>query len=165
MSLDDTQLYDDLLAILDGTVPLPSATDAGIAWGNALHNYSSDGVIVNPSPPGISPTGLDAALPALKSALGSAFSTLPGNPSTVASALAGAFATYWAAAIFAGATPPTIPTGTAALAATLTGIFAYVGGTHASKATELRNALATFTRLVTAVFPGPTPPSGTFFVE
>src|SRR5512137_1230670 len=115
MSLDDSTLQADLLDILSGTVPLASAAEAGSAWGQALHDYSVAGVIVNPSPPGIPSTGLPAALPALQDALGAAFSTLPGNPSTVASNIASALVAYWATAVFAGATPPTIPTGASAL--------------------------------------------------
>jgi hypothetical protein len=164
MALDDAALKASILAILDGSVPLPSAAAAGDAWGEALHAYSVAGVIVNPAPPGIPSTGLPAALPALKASLGAAFSGSPGTPSGVAGAITSAFTTYWATAVFAGATPPTLPTGGGALTSTLTSIFSFVGGTHDSKATEMRDALAAFTKLVSAVFPGPAPPPGTFFV-
>lgn len=163
MALNDTQLKADILDILDGTVAMASATDAGNAWGDAIHSYSVAGVVVNPAP--IPSTGLPAALPALKTTLGAAFSTLPGTPATVASNITAALNTYWVAAVFAGATPPTAPTGGAALISTLTSIFSFVGGTHDSKATELRDAIAAYTKLVSAVFPGPAPPAGTFFVE
>ncbi len=162
MALNDAQLLSDTLDILDGTVPLPTVTDAGNAWGTALDAYGAAGEIVNPGPiPAVVP---GAAVTALKAALTAGFSTLPGVPATVAAAITAALDVYWAAVTFAGQTPPTAPTGSAALTTALTGIFVVVGGTHAGKAASIRDAVAAYTKLVSAVFPGPAPPSGTFFV-
>lgn len=165
MALDDAALKTSIQNLLDGTVPMTTVTDAGNAWGDALHNYSVDGVVENPALTFISSTGLDLALPALKSALIAAFSTLPGNPASVASSITAAFSTYWTAAVFAGATPPSVPTGGPALTASLTSIFSFVGGSHDTKSTEIRDAIAAFTKAVQVVFPGPVPPAGTFNVE
>lgn len=165
MSLNDTQLYNDILAILDGSVPVADATEAGAAWGDALHDYSVDGVVENPALTFIPVVGLDLSVDALKLALRDAFSTIPGSPATVAADMTSAFSAYWLTGTFA-AIPP-VAVGAPALTAALTAILSQVSAidTHVSKATEISNALTAFVKALTVTYPGPTPPAGTFNVE
>lgn len=152
MPLDTATLDSDLEDIFDGTVDSPSASVAGNNWGTAFDTFSKTGV-ANAVPPVVS----GASTTALQSALGAAFTVIPGVPATAAAAVAAALDVYWISITFAGAVGPPVPGGAAALIASLTTIFATIGGTHASKAAEVRAAINVYTNLVIVTFPGPLP--------
>jgi len=156
MALANAALKTDIQDILDGTIPLPTVAAAGVAWGDAIHAYAGTGGVINPGPAELPITGLATGLPALKTALAAAFSS--GTPAGVASGMSAAIDAYWAPGVVALATPGMGSTGGAALTATLTAIFAVVGGTHSSKAAEIQAAITVHTGLVVAVFPAPGPP-------
>lgn len=146
-------LISDLQDILSGVIPAPTAAAAGAAWADCYSVYTTTGEanavpVVVPAP----------ATSALGSALGAAFSTLPGLPATVASDVASALSVFWAACTVAGMiSPPVAAAGLPALIATLTAIFFFIGGTHASKANDIGTALDVFTKAVVVTFPGPSP--------
>jgi hypothetical protein len=147
MALVAANLESSILDILNGTTASPSAAAAGVNWGDAYISYASTAVPV--------PTILPAGETTLKSALGAAFSTLPGVPGTVASSIASAFDAFWLSGVtFVGAVPPGgVSGGGAALTTALSGIFVVVGGTHASKASQLATAIDTYTKLVAVTIP------------
>lgn len=153
MPLNNTQLRADLIDILSYVVPSPSAAAAGVNWGTAYNSYALTGTAMG-VPPIIGP----ALTTALQTALGSAFTTLPGVPATVAAAISAALGTFWIGVVFTGATGPPVPGGAAALISALTSIFSNVGGTATSKATEIRDALSAYTGAVLVPFV----PIGTF---
>lgn len=153
MPLDNSALSDALLDILDGTTPVPTAADAGNAWANAYHAYANGGG-ANAVPPTTPPT----AATALGAALGATFGTTPGSPGGAAAGIAGALDLYWPQSVFAGMVAPPVPGGGAALISTLTSIFSTVGGTHASKVSEIVTAIQAYTNAVIVTFP----PSVTF---
>jgi hypothetical protein len=123
---------------------------AGNNWGDKYAAYAATGT-ANGIPAVVPPS----ATSALKAALGSAFATLPGVPATVASAIASALNLFWPQVTFAGMIAPPVPAGGPGLIATITSILGVVGGTHTSKATEIRDALHAYTGQVTVTFPGP----------
>lgn len=152
MPLDNPGLDSALLDIMDGSTPVPTATDAGNAWGDAYDAYAKTGAAA-----GVPPVVAPAATTSLRAALGAQFAIVPGSPAGAAAGIAAALDSYWPAVTFAGMIAPPVPGGGAALISTLTSIFSVVGGTHASKTSQLVTALQAYTNAVIVTFPPSTP--------
>ncbi len=161
MSLDASTLSDGIVALTgDGNWPATYA-DAGERWANLYADYARAAM----SPTGGSPAAVDAAIPALSSALAATFAAMA-DPGTTASQMADAFTLFWFAPpmAFAGAFPGvvTVVPGTAALAAALAATWAsnIAGGLSARDAADAIAAdLHAFTTTVVctdATVPTPT---------
>lgn len=150
MALDTTGLTNTLLAMLNGTTPLATASAAGDAWGAAYDTFAKTGTAA-----GISPVPPPSATSALKAALGSQFATVPGTPAGAAAGIAAALDSYWPQVVFAAMLSPPAPGGGAVLTSTLTTIFSTVGGTHTSKTNDIVTALQAYTNAVIVTFIGP----------
>lgn len=145
MALNDAQLAADLQAIFNAGHT--SAQAAGDDWGDAIDAYALTGA-ANGVPPVTA-----AAISALRAAFGAQFAVVPGSAAGAASGIRTTLDAFWAACTFAGAAGPPVPGGGAALQTALTGIFNVAGGTAASKAGEIRDAIRTYTNLVIVTFP------------
>jgi len=151
MALDDPTLKTDLRDLLDGTIAYPAtAALAGPNWATVYGDYALTGTAN-----AVSPVEVAGARATMGTSIGAGFAA-GGGGAAVAAAITAALDAYWTAGItFAGAISPPVPTGSVALTAALTLIFSVIGGTHDSKATEVRDAMAAYTKLVKVTFPGP----------
>lgn len=152
MALDTAGLLTSITNLLNGVTPYPpGAAGAGTNWSDANGVYSLTGSAN--AVPAVEAPGQRSAL---ATGLQSAFSTISSNPAqagVTASNIVLALDAYWVAMLFAGQTIPPIPTaGSPILAASLTAIFGVVGGTHASKALQIRDAIDLYTKAVVVTF-------------
>lgn len=128
----------------------PTVADAALDWANAYHAFAKTG-----QANGVPAVIADAARDALAASLTSAFGA--GSAGGASSGLQGSLDAYWLLATFVGMVAPPVPGGGVGLISDLTGIFGSVGGTHDSKAGEVRDALLTYTNAVLVTFPPGTP--------
>lgn len=154
MALDTSSLNSALLSIMDGSTPLATAADAGDAWADAYDAFAKTGTAG-----GVQPTVPPASTEALRAALGGQFTVMPGTPAGAAAGIAAALDSYWPTTVFVGQASPPVPGGGAVLISTLTTIFSTVGGTHASKTSEIVTALQAYTNavIVSLILPPTTP--------
>lgn len=148
MPLNAGPLTSTLLGIMNGSTPVPTANAAGTAWGNAYDAFAKTG-----DAGGVPAVVPPAATTALRAALGSQFTIVPGSPGGAAAGIAAALDSYWPLVTFAGMIGPPAPTGGATLISDLTTIFSAVGGTHAGKTSQLVAALQDYTNQVFVVLP------------
>lgn len=156
MSLSTT-LAADIKSIIAAEVDVSTRAKAAAAWRDALVDWASDAAVLNPGPIPAIPVGDGALLESLETAFGA------GNAAGAASGMSLAIDTWWMTTLVTGAVVGS--TGGAALTATLTAILSDLSGTHETKSAQIAAAIETHAALVVAVFPGPTPPSGTFGVQ
>lgn len=144
MALDTAGLASALQTMLSG---MPTYTGAGNQMGDAIANFAATGE-ANGVPAVIS----GGARSALKSALGAQFAVVPGSAAGAATGIAAAVTTMWLAATFAGMASPPVATPDS-LQASLTTIFSTLGGTYASKASDIAGAITAHANIVIVTFP------------
>lgn len=147
--LDVGGLANDLEAVLSGDVDNDTFVAAAANWADFYDRFAVGGT-ANGVP--VVTVGTERLAADLESVFSSS-----NDPSSCAGGMDTALAAYWAAATFAGMVAPPVPS--LSLTAAMSSVFAVVGGTHASKATDIANALLAYTNGVLVTFPiiGPFP--------
>ena len=144
--LNSATLKEDLAKMFgrDSSRDYPSTVQqAGQKWAEAIDTYSKGGT-VNGSP--VNVPGSSVSL--LAQALIAGFSTLPGNPATVAQTISSALAAYWVTVTVPAQVAPPIPVGAPILVAQLMAIFTVAGGTAQTKANEIADAIDVYTKAI-----------------